>query len=621
MTAALRRIATLAALCLGSPVWASGAAESLSRDPAWLALLHFPGQVGESPGRSLVRTPEFFLSDSGSVDPAAEMRASLRLFEQELEDGLDDRDWRVCRFPARFRFLARRFPERLAESALQDCPDYQGYRGFVRPVGVSLIFVSPAKFSMRSAFGHLLLRFDRGPFDSDERLLDPAVHYFVPADEPAAPEQAAFDWRSRYQLESYAEVYIRYAGYRNRDLWEYELNLSPDQIDAIVDKAYELPQLRFKYSYVVENCVTELLRLLRVSGHPDLTRPFAYTERITPLALVQALDERGLVRRRHHRPPDPSGIIPAREAALSAPLRRTAFEIARDDSGIAEFNSLSREQQAAVLDLAIDYRRLRLKDAGRWDPGMIPPELAVLLDHRRKLPPTPTPDPSPPFDPLQSHAMSRVELAGLAVRGGANGMSLGYRGAGHGLEDPAAGRPTQYTGGLIEIRVDLDPEDDLRLDSLSFLSSRDLPTPLAGIWQWAEHSSLAIDRLAQDSLSLSGEWQYGRAVQLPLAGRAIGFGLGGASLRAGEDLDQHFQVAAAADLGMLWASSVRWTHLVEASWRQGIAGDTRDYWRLSASTTLRITRNLALRAELRRGATMDTAAPEDGARISLYRYF
>ena len=56
-----------------------------------------------------------------------------------------------------------------------------------------------------------------------------------------------------------------YSNLENRDLWEYELNLSPEEIEIFVDHLWELGSTYFAYYYLSENCSYHVLGLLEAS--------------------------------------------------------------------------------------------------------------------------------------------------------------------------------------------------------------------------------------------------------------------------------------------------------------------------------------------------------------------
>ena len=61
-----------------------------------------------------------------------------------------------------------------------------------------------------------------------------------------------------------------YNDYESRDLWEYDLNLSPRAVAMLVAHLWELGSTYFDYFYLSENCSYHSLAVLGVA-EPSLT--------------------------------------------------------------------------------------------------------------------------------------------------------------------------------------------------------------------------------------------------------------------------------------------------------------------------------------------------------------
>jgi hypothetical protein len=611
MTLRLLCLLLLSAVSCGA--WAE--ASVADPDPRWLALMHYTSAGWPATAHSHAVSPLFFASERGREDPNAELAANLAAFESELADGLNDQDWRVCRFPARFRYLAQRFPTRLDEAALEGCKDYQAYRRFAAVTGITFIYIEPRGFSARSGFAHVALRLDRGPLDDDRRLLDLTAHNYAPAGGIADLWPTA----SVYSLESYTKTYLNYIGDAGRSIFEYALDFSPEQVQAIADHIYELQDLTLGYNYLSENCTAELLRTLQVSGHPSLQSLFAMQTRNVPSALVRALHSRGLIRAQRFRSSDPAGTIPEREAQLTSSQQGLAMAIAVDVSEASQLEDYSETQQAAVLDLAIDYYRYRETRANRMIGRVMPPKYGYLLELRRRLPPGEPLEIRPEFFPEQLHNPSRLSLSARATSTGSR-YSLEYGGAGHSITDHGRGQPLSTANDLIGFALGIDEQRRLQLDSVLLLRSYFLPTPIAGTWDWGRYRYFGADRNASDGLTAVAEYQFGRALQLDVGERALVFALAGGSARAGGSLDDAYQLAAAFDVGLRIIASDTLQINFALAYRDGVLGDSGAYSHAALSATQTLGSDFALRLEARRADTAD-AAPENTLQLSITRYF
>src|SRR5688572_24770541 len=81
----------------------------LSERVEWLRLGHYHPIVGLFGYKSEADDVRFFLNDNGKYDPDAELDSTIRAFvsNEPQNDGLEPVH---CRFPARYKFLARELP-------------------------------------------------------------------------------------------------------------------------------------------------------------------------------------------------------------------------------------------------------------------------------------------------------------------------------------------------------------------------------------------------------------------------------------------------------------------------------------------------------------------------------
>jgi len=93
-----------------------------------------------------------------------------------------------------------------------------------------------------------------------------------------------------------------YAGHEARDLWEYELALTPRELDLLVYHLWELSHVRVHYLYLTENCSYHVLAVIEAaSPQRDLLSRLKLV--VVPSDTVKAvMAQPGLVRSVVHRP-------------------------------------------------------------------------------------------------------------------------------------------------------------------------------------------------------------------------------------------------------------------------------------------------------------------------------
>ena len=197
---------------------------SLAQDPQWLALLHYGVPVTGGVARSLVDDPAFFLSPAGGTDPQAELAATLAAFRSPVPD--DPNQAPACLWPARYAWL----DEQLHLGGPVPCPALQDWLANIDPGRLALVFPAAYLNNPASMFGHTLLRVDPRRAEATP-LTSYAISYGA---ETGQDGGFAFAWkgltggyRGYVSLQPYYLTVRTYNDIESRDIWEYDLALSP----------------------------------------------------------------------------------------------------------------------------------------------------------------------------------------------------------------------------------------------------------------------------------------------------------------------------------------------------------------------------------------------------------
>jgi hypothetical protein len=423
-------------------------AERLAEDPAWLRLGHWRRQLLGGL-ESEVDGPAFFRAPGGKTDPAAELESTLAGLLAAPPGG-DELDDAFCRFPARLVFLSRRLGFDPARLPPRSCPRLEDFLARLSPRGVTLVFSSYYLDNPSSAFGHTLLRLDKTEEARGGKhfeLLDYGVNYAATADTSNAILYAVKGLFGLFKGEftHYAYYYkVReYSEAESRDLWEYDLALSPDEVEMLALHLWELGGTWFDYWYLDENCSYHVLGALEAAA-PRLDL-LSHVGRLVvlPADTLRALQRNpGLVRAVHYRPSIRSQFR-ARVAPLPAPAADAVEALAADPE--APIPAGDGEAGAAVLDAAVDLVDLRhFRDLVR---GKDPAAALVrqhLLERRSAIPVA-----SPPLEvpvpedraPHLGHGSARAGAGGGVSREEGPFAVLDLRLALHDLADPPEGHP------------------------------------------------------------------------------------------------------------------------------------------------------------------------------------
>lgn len=586
----------------------------------WHLLLHYEptwfGIESQADGEG------FFLAANGKHDPRAELNATLSGFfsPKILEPG---KMTAQCTFPARYRWLKEQLgfdPARLPD---ETCDRFLAWQKALQPESATFIFASYYPNNPASAFGHTLIRFDRANRGEAERLLDYAVNFAaaVPENEPgmAYAWKGIFgDYRGYFSLLPYYLKVREYSDLDSRDLWEYRLSLTLDQLDWMVRHAWEMGSTWYDYYFFGENCSYHLLSLIEVAD-PRLHLRDRFPVWTLPSDTVRAVtDQPGLVAGVTYRPSRGSQI--QQKLARLAPAERKLVTqlIDQPDTEPQGFAELPPLTQALILDAASDYFQYKLGGDAEGDK-VLRGKLRSLLLRRSRLRATYDAEAFPPQSqpPESGHRTSRISVA------------LGESASGeHGTLDPGTG---QRRGQREFVELSWQPSlQDLLSDEQGYATNAQLQAGDMRFRYYPRHDRLDFERFAiLDAVSL---FPLSTVIRLPswrlhfaferthdgacrnctpfIANPGIGvtvaagdrnqvvaYGLAELDTQFDQALIDGYRAGLAAHVGMLLKLAPRWRAHLEGTYTDYSAGQTG--WTSRVALTQRVTlqRDLELRVD------------------------
>jgi len=592
----------------------------LYRDAAWLALGHYraepvgEGYAGEADDRG------FFLAPEGKNDPRAELRATIAAIRQPGQGDTHPR----CRFPARYHWLGHALSVNLPPVS---CPAFEEWRATLNADGVSLIFPTAYLNSPSSMFGHTLLRLDRPGQNDDNARLAWSINYAAHAEDE---NELFYAWKGLFggypgqlTVQPYYLKIKEYHNWENRDIWEYRLNLSRDEVDQLVRHVWEIMPTRFDYFFVGENCAYRIVSLL------DVTRPNLRLARQFPIAAipadtVRALAAAGLVADTRFRP-SAASILSSQIEQLNADERTLALRLANgernpEDAPITltpDARPLSGRASARVLETAYDFLRYRVIDEKLTREDSAEASLSLLRARSKLHTPADFIPPEPPaVRDDQGHGSSRASLGGGYYDGQAYG-ELELRAAYHDLTDPWPG----YRKGAQITFLDADLRyyqnsglmlESAQLFSIQSLSPRnDFFKPLSwGVAVGAQR------RLTSNGRPLAGYADGNTGFSYDVPGGMV-YAQIGASLEVGGEFTQGVNIALGPRVGWLYRglggqgllSFDSGCYLIEQSYCAG---------RLGLRHTVNLSKNLAVTVDLARQRGQNIYANELDLRLQYY---
>ena len=456
MISITRMTLVLAALAAGTNIARADQGEfnarlaELARSPGWTKLLHYKKSffVGS---RAEIVSRGFFLADNGAENPHEEIRATFETFSKSQRGRASEEpsDQAIeCRFPARFLFLRRVLPE-AADWRMPTCPRYAHFRDGIAARSATLVFSAYYLNNPASAFGHTFLRLNKAPRGGERHpLLDYGIGYAATAPD-ANPLTFAigglFGWfPGDFTNVPYYLKVQEYNDFESRDLWEYDLALTEDEIELLVAHTWELAATSIPYYYLNSNCSSLLFTLLEAAApRLEIRRHLPYW--VIPSDTVLALfKEPGLVEKVDYRPSKRSQFL-ERYRRLSDEGQREVAALARSSELAAKADQVHGLEAAARLDTLIDYFDFRYFRDLVFSNSEKARTKQRLLIARSRLPATTEPrlimNPPELERPESGHGSARYTLGNVWTRSGETSAIFGQRFALHDHLDPQTGYP------------------------------------------------------------------------------------------------------------------------------------------------------------------------------------
>ena len=611
----MKRIFAVLALSFSLPLHAASAQRlaELASDPYWIALGHY--ETGKLGGwRSYVDDDAFFLAADGDHNPAAELAATVEALYRPVE--LGDRHPQ-CIYPARTRWLKAQL--QLDDLPRPDCAEYRNWFADINPHSTVLVFPAAYLNSPSSMFGHTLLRIDQADIDShNTALLSYALNFgaFIEGDD----NSILYAWRGLmggypglFALVPYRDKLSEYNSLENRDLWEYRLNLTPEETARMVEHVWELKQIRFDYFFFDENCSYRLLELLEIARPGiELTEHFPLTA--IPTDTVRAVKDAGLIERIDYRPSRERELL-ARAEPLQADEQAWALRLSEDPARLSDtdFLALPAERRALIQDAAFRLVRYHANSEERSSNAQ---RSFQLLGTINRNPPPPLEVERPPL-PEEGHESRTWQLAG----GGRDDRAFaeyGLRMAYHDLNDNLDGFPLGAQIEILQLKLRQYENNHWQLQRLDLANIRSL-TPRNALLQplsWQIGGGLERVLGEDGDTPLVGHISGGGGYSWQLSDDLLGFALGTARLEYNEDFTAVVSPALGFNSGLLWRNPLG-NLTLEATGDYFHNGEVRR--RLSLNQQWEVSRNLGLRLSAQREFSQ-LASPVNEVKLELRWY-
>jgi hypothetical protein len=232
--------------------------KNLHKSYIWKSLLHATND------KLNIKDPNFILSgDDFSLEN--ELVKTIQSFFDVPNDSFKHP---ICRFPARFFWIK-------SELGLNDsifphirCPEFEEYLNRAPAQKIYLVFVSENVSQPSSMMGHVFLKLSG--YDYKSNHVEHAVSFYTIIDTINIPlllfKSTVTGMNGFFSLLPYSEQVKRYLEVEDRNVWEYELDLSEKNKMLIYYHIWELKDLQMKYFFTGYNCATVIYDILSLSS-------------------------------------------------------------------------------------------------------------------------------------------------------------------------------------------------------------------------------------------------------------------------------------------------------------------------------------------------------------------
>lgn len=359
----------------------------------WAKLLHYRDGISE------IDSTNFFISNNGKEDLKEELFETIN----SLETGTNNV---LCRFPLRVEWLKENIPTLEEKIVPYSCEELDKFLELTNAKYVTMVFPTAHINSPASMYGHTFLKVGA---DKETPLISNAINYAAKTDEKNglifAYNGLFGGYEGRYSIMPYYEKIKEYNNLEQRDVWEYDLNLSQEEINKLVLHTWELKDSYADYYFFKENCSYNVLWLLEIA-RPSLDLVSYFDFKAIPLDTIKILTKYdGLIVDSRYR----YSNLKKMKHILNEEIENKEFLKAYINDEIELPDSLSQSDKISYLDFKIAYTQYQRSEDGTEKKEYIKNYLK-LLKERSSYKQTRTYNIKSPLDPLISHDSARIGL-------------------------------------------------------------------------------------------------------------------------------------------------------------------------------------------------------------------
>lgn len=266
--------------------------KELWNDPQWIKLGHY------KKGWFSYSSPfadGFFLSPEGASSPKKELLKTIEVLFSENTDTQTSRNpdkHLQCLYLARTKWL-----NKVLNTDAEDrmpCQAITQWKKDLNVKSVALIFAAADMGNTSSSYGHTFLKIINPENAKNKDLIDYGINYAAATDTSEGFFYAIKGlfgmYSGQFTMLPYHQKIREYINLEGRDIWEYHLNFTEEEVSFLVDHLIEMESARAPYFFFSDNCSYQILRSLEaVRPQINLADDFKYF--VIPIDTVKKINE------------------------------------------------------------------------------------------------------------------------------------------------------------------------------------------------------------------------------------------------------------------------------------------------------------------------------------------
>jgi hypothetical protein len=487
----------------------------------------------------------------------------------------------------------------------QSCDRFTRWFNEFNAESISVIFPTGFMNNPSSMFGHTFLRIDGRGQTPQTRILDYTINYAAQLPPNTGPEYAFKGIFGGYPgYFSTIPYYLKVQEYRdieNRDIWEYRLALSQEQVRRLLMHTWELGNAYFDYFFFDENCSYHILSLIE-AAEPSIRLLDHFPFYTIPVDTVRLLGDSAILGDVVSRPSRSTLVRRKREAMSDEErvwLNRVIGEPAHLKS--ERFSALPSDRQAFILETASDYLLMRGSAGAEGEPFR--EKNRSILSARSQLKVAPNDMPIEPYvkRPDLGHGTSRVGV-GAGWRNDRAFEEINVRAAYQDLLDPDYGYTPNAQIEVMSFALrHYHNDSQARVERFSPVNMISL-SPVDSLFQAPSWKlNLGMNTISHRDCQLCTNGYFnggiGGALESHLVGHQVFYAMAEIEANASKAYEESHRIGGGGTIGMLADMTDRWKLLASGTYLRYALGEKSEDWRWSVGQRVSLTTNLAIRVE------------------------